>query len=295
MPDVLVFDYTLRTVVLGATLLGAVSGALGAFAVLRGQSLLGDAISHAALPGVALAFLVTGLKTPAVLLIGAALTGWLGAVLVSSAARMPRVRYDSVLAIMLSTFFGVGLVLLTFIQRRPDAQQAGLDRFLFGQAAALMMEDVWAMGAFGMAAVAVLALGWKEFKLLAFDPAFAAASGLPVQRLDWLLTTLLVAAIVAGLQMVGVVLMSTLVVAPGVAARQWTDRLGVMVGLAAAIGAVSGVAGALLSATQPRLPTGPTIVLCATALVAVSLLLAPRRGLFWKWMGRRTPAAPVAR
>ncbi len=292
MPDGLVFDYTLQTVVLGATVLGAVSGALGAFAVLRRQSLLGDAISHAALPGVALAFLLTGLKTPAVLLLGAALSGWAGTLVVSAVSRAPRVRYDSALATMLSTFFGFGIVLLTFIQRNPDAQQAGLDKFLFGQAAALVREDVLTLAVFGLVAIVVLLLFWKEFKLLAFDPAFAQSVGLPVKKLDVLLLTLLVAAIVSGLQMVGVVLMSALVVAPGVAARQWTDQLSVMIGLSAALGALSGVAGALLSASRPGLPTGPVIVLCATVVVAFSLLFAPRRGLVSRMVRRPSLLPP---
>ncbi len=279
MEIVLSFDYTLRTVALGAAILGAVSGTLGAFAVLRGQSLLGDAVSHAALPGVALAFLLTGLKTPLVLLLGAAVTGWLGTMAVSAVSRASRVRYDSALATMLATFFGFGLVLLTYIQKQPDAQQAGLDKFLFGQAAALVMADVHAMALFGLAAVAALALGWKEFKLLTFDAEFAASIGLPVRRLEVALMTLLVAAIVTGLQTVGVVLMSALVVAPGVAARQWTNRLGVMIWLSALVGAVSGVTGAVISALRPQLPTGPTIVLCATVLVVFSLLFAPGRGL----------------
>ena len=293
MSDGFVFDYTLRTVVLGATVLWAVSGTLGAFAVLRRQSLLGDAISHAALPGVALAFLATGLKTPAVLLLGAALSGWAGTMLVSAASRTPRVRYDSALATMLSTFFGFGMMLLTFIQKRPNAQQAGLDKFRFGQAAALVTEDVVTMAVFGLIAVGMLLLFWKEFKLLSFDPAFAQSVGLPVKRLDVLLLTLLVAAIVTGLQMVGVVLMSALIVAPGVAARQWTEKLSVTIVLSAAMGAVAGIAGALVSATRPGLPTGPVIVLCATVLVAVSLLFAPRRGLVFRLLRRPTLTKPA--
>lgn len=280
-------DFTLRTVLLGAALLGATAGALGALAVLRRQSLLGDAISHAALPGVALAFLVTGSKAPLVLALGAGLTGWLATVTVARVARHPLVRYDSALATSLAVFFGAGLMLLTFLRKRPDAQQAGLDRFLFGQAAALVPSDVWTMAVLAAFVLAALALFWKELKLLVFDPAFAAAVGLPVRRMDLLFSTLLVVAVVLGLQTVGVVLMSALVVAPGVASRQWSNRLGVVVGLAAAFGAAAGVSGAWLSATAEHLPTGPTIVLCAAALVAVSILFAPARGLLWRRSGRR--------
>lgn len=272
-------DYTLRTVALGAAVLGLSSGALGAFAVLRGQSLLGDAISHAALPGVALAFILTASKAPLVLVLGAALAGWLGTLCVMGVTGRSRVPYDAALGIVLSAFFGLGMVLLTWIQSQPTASQAGLDTFLFGQAAALVRRDVVTMAALGAVALVAMGVFWKEFKLLLFDPDFAAAQGFPVRSLDVGLTTLLVVAIVIGLQTVGVVLMSALIVAPAAAARQWTDRLAGVVGLAAVFGAVSGMVGAALSASTAQLPTGPTIVLCATAIALVSLLVAPGRGL----------------
>ncbi|MEN9934846.1 MAG: hypothetical protein RLZZ387_1425 [Chloroflexota bacterium] len=287
----LLFDYTLRTVALGAALLGVVSGALGAYAVLRRQSMLGDAMSHAALPGIALAFLVTGSKDTAVLMAGAALAAWLGALLALGIARTTRVKDDSALGLSLSVFFGLGLMLLTFVQRQPNANQAGLDKFLFGQAAALLERDVAAMAAFGLPALLLMLLFWKEFKLLSFDPGFAASLGMPVRLLDVLLTSLLVVAIVIGLQTVGVVLMSALIVAPAAAARQWTDRLGVMVGLSALFGAAAGVSGAVLSSVAARLPTGPTIVLCVSGLVLFSLLFGARRGLVWGWVRRRPIAA----
>ncbi len=283
----LLFDYTLRTVALGTAALGLTSGALGAFAVLRRQSLLGDAVSHAALPGIVLAFLLTGSKELLVLVAGAFAAGWLGSVLVSQIRERSRVPGDSALGIVLAVFFGFGLVLLTYVQDRPDAAQAGLDRFLFGQAATLVARDVVVIAVLGGLALATLALLWKEFKLLTFDPEFGASLGFPVGRLDLALTTVLVLAIVIGLQAVGVVLMAALVVAPAAAARQWTDALGVMVVLSALFGAVSGVLGALWSGGTAGLPTGPSIVLAATAIVAVSLLFAPRRGLVWAAWRRR--------
>jgi manganese/zinc/iron transport system permease protein len=275
----LFLDHTVRTVALGAAVLGIVAGALGTFAVLRRQSLLGDAMSHAALPGIALGYLLTQSKEPIVLLAGAVVAGWVGTFLVTAVVRTTRVKYDAALGIVLSVFFGVGLVLLTLLQRRPDASQAGLDTFLFGQAAALLERDVVTMAVLGAIVLGVTAALWKELKLLTFDPDFAATLGFRVRALDALLTGLLVVAIAVGLQTVGVVLMAAMVVAPAAAARQWTDRLGVMTLLAAAFGALAGVAGAVVSSEAARLPTGPTIVLCAAAVVALSFLFAPRRGL----------------
>ena len=281
LPD-LFSDYTLRTVALGAAALGATSGALGSYAVLRKQSLLGDAISHAALPGIALAFLLTGSKAPLVLVLGAAVAGWIGTLLVMRVVGSTRIKEDSALGIVLSVFFGFGLVLLTFIQTRPDASQAGLDRFLFGQAATLLQRDVVMIASLGGIALGIAALFWKEFKLLSFDPDFGASLGFPVRWIDVLLTSVLVLSIVIGLQTVGVVLMSAMVVAPAAAARQWTDRMGTMVVLAGFFGALAGVSGAVISSLAEHVPTGPTIVLCLTALVLVSLALAPNRGLVWE-------------
>lgn len=272
-------DYTLRTVALGAAMLGLVSGVLGTFALLRRQSLLGDALSHAALPGIALAFLLTRSKSILVLVIGAGIAAWVGALLIDSVVRRTRIKTDAAMAVVLSVFFGLGLVLLTYIQRLPDAGKSGLDTFLFGQAAAMLQRDLYVMGALGGVALLVVALLWKEFKLLSFDPGFAESLGFPVRALERVMTTALVIAIVIGLQAVGVVLMSALVVAPAAAARQWTNRLSSMVVISAGVGAVSGASGALISSSVPRLPTGPMIVIVVSGIVIVSLLFAPRRGL----------------
>lgn len=283
----LIFDYTLRNVAIGTAIIGMVSGVLGSFAFLRKQSLLGDAVSHAALPGVVVAFLVTRTKTSFVLILGALIAGILAAMLVNLITQNTRIKKDSALGLALSVFFGVGVLLLTFTQRLPDARQAGLDRFLFGQAAALIQRDVITMGTIGLVALAVTTLLWKEFKLISFDPDFAASLGFPVQVLDIALTTLLVVAVVIGLQAVGVILMSAMVVAPAAAARQWTDRLSRMIVLAALFGAASGIIGALLSSARAGLSTGPVIVLVISAFALASLALAPNRGLVWEWVRHR--------
>ncbi len=280
-------DYTLRTVALGAAVLGLVSGALGSFAMLRRQSLLGDAMSHAALPGVVIAFMLTGNKTPLVLITGAAAAGVLGAVCLIAITRTTRIKEDTALGLVLSVFFGVGLMLLTFLQRNPTARQAGLNTFLFGQAATLLQRDVIVMALVGGAALLIMALFWKEFKLLSFDPDFGGTLGYPMMWLDVLLTTLLVIAIVIGLQAVGVVLMSAMIVAPAAAARQWTDKLGILVVLAALFGAVSGVIGAAISSLGRGLSTGPVVVLTISLIVLFSLLLAANRGLVWNWLRRQ--------
>lgn len=270
-------DYTLRTVALGAAILGILSGALGSYAVLRRQSLLGDALAHATLPGVALAFLLTQTRSTPVLMTGAAISAGAGAWLILAVVGRTRIKQDAALAITLSVFFGAGTVVLTYLAAAGTAGQSGIDRFVFGQAATMVASDVRAMAIVAALALAVTWLLAKELRLVAFDPGFARSLGYPVRRLDLLLTGLLVVAIVAGIQTVGVVLMAAMLVTPAAAARQWTQRLATMVVLAAAFGGASGVSGALLSAGAPDLPTGPVIVLIATAIFVVSAVAGTHR------------------
>jgi len=288
-------SYTARNVLLGATMLGALGGMLGSFALLRRQSLLGDALAHAALPGVCLGFLLTGSKSPLPLFLGALAAGLLGALLILITVRWSRLKEDAAIGIVLSVFFGIGIVLLTHIQKLPSGNQSGLDKYLFGQAATLVEEDLVVMAVLGgLVALAVLAF-YKELKLLSFDPAFGASLGLPMRRLEALLTLLLVVVVVVGLQTVGVVLIVATLITPAAAARQWTDRLGAMVLLAAAIGALAGVAGSLASSLVPRLPTGPVIVLVSSSVLIASLLCAPRRGLLQAFLRERSVGARIRR
>lgn len=236
-------DPTVQTVVLGSALLGATAGALGTFAVLRRQSLLGDAMSHAALPGVVMGYFVSGGRHLGAILIGALLAGLAAALFALFLSRQPRIKEEAALGAALSLGFALGVVLLTVAQKQATASHAGLDTFLFGQAAATLRSDLVWLG--GLAAVAglILAVLWRQAKLATFDRDFAAVSGVAVPRIEALLT-----------------------------ARQWSGSLGGMVLLAGAIGLVSAVIGAVLSALSPGLSTGPLVVLVATAAVAISLV-----------------------
>lgn len=275
-------DYTLRTITIGTAVLGAICGMLGSFAVLRKQSLLGDAISHAALPGIAIAFLITGTKNGNILLIGALMSGLVGAFWIRGIIRNTHLKSDTALGIILSVFFGFGMLLLTFIQKQPNANQAGLDKYLFGQAATLMEEDVWMMSIVMGICLLILFVFWKELKLLLFDIDYTQTLGFNIRFLDLLITSFIVLAIVLGLQTVGVVLMSAMLLAPAAAARQWTNSLGMMVFLAAVFGAFSGVFGTWISATSANLSTGPVIVLVASVFVLFSFIFSPSRGLLFR-------------
>ncbi len=280
------FTYTVRVVALGGAILGVISGVLGCFAVLRQESLLGDALSHAALPGVAVGFLLAG-RELSMLLLGAGIASWLGLQFVSAILQTTRIKQDTALGIVLAAWFAAGIALLAYIQSLPDASQAGLDVFIFGQAAAIIEADVMLISGASLVLLLVLALFWKEFKLVTFDPEFAGANGFRVGAINTLLSTLIVIAIVLGLQLAGVILMVGMLIAPGIAARQWTHKLDQMVILAAVFGAFAGGVGAVISALDSDIPTGPMIIVVAFMLVLVSIMLAPGRGLVWTRLRQR--------
>lgn len=281
-------DPNVQRVLLGTVLCASASALAGTFSVLRRRALAADAIAHAVLPGICLAFVLQGSKEPLGLLLGAFATGALSVWVVDALARHTRLREDAALALVLSVFFGVGVLLLTAIQQSGAGAQSGLDRMLFGKAAALTRADVLTFGllAVGLAA-AVVVLG-KEFALLSFDPLQAQVLGLPVRALELLLSGLTVLAVVVGIQAVGVVLMAALLFAPAAAARYWTHRLPVLLLLAAGGGALAGVVGTYASLAAPAMPTGPWMVVTLGLLTLGSVLLAPERGVLARAWRRRS-------
>ena len=275
----LITDYTFLMVAIGAGMLGLISGVLGSFATLKKQGLLGDGISHATLPGVVAIFLLTGSKNTEILLFGAAISGLIATGLILGITKNTKVKFDAALAVVLAVFFGLGLVLLTYSQKIPNANQAGLDRFIYGQVSAIIGRDLNIIFICGIFIIGMILLLWKELKLFAFDPVFGDTIGFSSKKLDVILALLLVLGIVVGLQMVGVILMSAMLIAPAIAARQWTDRLGIMVILSAIFGLVSGVVGTAISSGTVNMPTGPVIVVCVSSITIFSILFAPKRGV----------------
>ncbi|NHN30064.1 metal ABC transporter permease [Paenibacillus agricola] len=282
----LFFDPNTQWILIGCMLLGLSSGVIGSFAYLRKQSLMGDALSHAALPGICITFMLTGSKSIFLFLIGAAVAGIVATFGIGYITRNSRIKQDSALAIVLSVFFGIGIVLLTQIQHSGSGNQSGLDKFLFGQAASMVQSDVIIISVISILLIGICTLLFKEFKLVSFDPGFARGMGFPVPFLEQLIMFLIVIAVVVGIQAVGVVLMAALLITPAVSARYWTDKLGLMVALSGLFGAISGFVGTLISASGNNLPTGPLTVLTATLLFVISLLFAPRRGVLSKLLVR---------
>lgn len=273
-------------VMLGTTLLGIASGVLGSFAFLRRRGLMGDVLAHAALPGICVAFMVTGSKNPITFMIGAIVTGMLATLIIHWITHYSRLKDDTALGLVLSVFFGIGIVLLTNIQHSQNGNQSGLDKFLFGQSAALVESDILVMGGCAAIVILICLLLFKELKLLCFDAPFGAAIGLPIRLLDFILMFLLVITVVNGLQAAGIVLITALLITPAAAARYWTERLDWMVWIAAGFGGLSGILGTIISGMIEHLATGPVIVITATLLFFLSLLFAPNRGLLHRWYRR---------
>lgn len=276
--------YNATLVAMGATFLGISAGVTGTYLFLRKRALVSDAISHATLPGIGLAFMAMVAlggdgRNLLGLLAGSALTAALGLVCVSALSRRTRLVEDAAIGAVLSVFFGFGVVLLTVIQAIPDGRQAGLASFLLGSTAGMLWSDALVILIGGAATLALVLLLRRPMELAAFDPGFAEAGGYNVTRIDLAMMGLVMAVTVVGLKIVGLILIVALLIIPPVTARFWSDRSGRVVALSGALGGLAGYLGAAISATAPALPTGPIIVLVAFAMFAVSLLLAPGRGV----------------
>lgn len=279
-------DPNLLWILLGSMLLGLSTGVIGTFAYLRKQSLIGDTLAHAALPGICIAFMLTGVKSVGFFMVGAIVAGMIATMGISWITRHSRIKPDAAMGIVLSVFFGLGIVLLTQIQHSSYGNQSGLDKFLFGQAASMTSGDVYTMASVAVLLIVACAVLFKEFKLISFDSGYARGLGFSVTTLEQLLLWLVTVAVVVGIQAVGVVLVAALLITPAVSARYWTDRLGMMTILSGLFGALSGAIGTWISAGTEHLPTGPLSVLTASTLFIASVLFGPRRGLVAKLIRR---------
>ncbi|HLS99991.1 MAG TPA: metal ABC transporter permease [Acholeplasma sp.] len=271
-------NYILILVLVGTMLLGAVAGLLGVFTILRKQALIGDALSHAALPGVVLSFIFFHEKSMIVLIFGAAIAAFVAIFLMQLIKKYSKIKNDAILAIILSSFFGFGQVLLSLIRNEAGASQAGLDHFIFGQAAAISTSDILTIAASLVIVLIILTILWRHIKLFIFNEAYYQSLGFNPVFVRMILSVLTVLIVVVSIKSVGVILMSALLIAPGVAARQWSQKLFFNVLLAGIFGAISGLIGTILSANISKLPTGPVIVISASLIVIVSLLFAPKSG-----------------
>lgn len=293
-------DYNTRVVILGTMMLGFASGIVGSFMLLRKRALLGDALSHATLPGIAIAFLIANAlgyeaKSLPVLLAGAAVTGVMGVGCILLIRGTTRLKEDAALGIVLSVFFGAGTALLTVVQQLPTGSAGGLESFIYGKTAAMLAGDAWIIGIAAFVSGGICLLLFKEFRLICFDPGYARVQGWPVGLLDVLLTGLVVVVTVIGLQAVGLILVLAMLVVPAAAARFWTKGAAGLALVAGLIGAFTAFFGAVASALFARLPSGATIVLVGTGFFVISMFFGTQRGILRRWYEHRSLATKISR
>lgn len=288
MQDLLTFlsfnDPNIRAVTLGCVLLGITTSLVGAFAFLRKQTLVGDAVAHAIFPGICLGFLWVGEKKMTVLMVGAFATGWLALLAIRYIKNHSILKNDTIMALILSVFFAIGIVLLSFIQTTGNPHQSGLSLFLFGSAASLVQDDLLLFNGMAVVTLVVLFLFMKEFLLLSFDGEYAKSIGIVTWRFDTLLTVLMVVSIVIGVQTVGLVLISSLLIIPPTIARFWTHRFAWFLFFSIFCGALAAFVGAYISYIAPHMPTGPWIVLVLSAIATLSFFVSPKGGLLAQWL-----------
>lgn len=291
MEDFLYFfsfqDPNVVLVVVGISFLSISAAMVGTFTFLDKKALIGDAISHAVLPGVCLAFMLAGTKNPYWIVVGAFSTGALATYAISWISQQTKLKEDTVIASVLSVFFGVGIVFMTKLQQTGNASISGLDHFLFGNAISIVGEDILVYGTLALITILAILFFYKEFQLLIFNRDFARAIGLPVKRLEFVFNSLMVLAVVTGIQAIGVVLMAALLITPAAAARFWTDKLSRMLTLAVLMALFSGIAGAYISFTLPNMPTGPWVVVVLSALAFFSFFFSHKKGLITRWYSKR--------
>ena len=271
-------------VLLSTMILGIAAGTIGSLAYWKRQNLMSDALSHAALPGVVIAFLIIGEKNLLVLIIGAAISALIGAFLIQWITSESRISEDSAMGMVLAVFYGLGIMLLTIANRSAGGNQSGLDSFIYGQAAAMVRSDVITMLVLAFIVLLIVFIGFKEWKLYLFDPEFAKGIGLSIKGMNTLYTAVLVTTIVIGIQAVGVILMAALLIIPAVSARYWTASFRAMLILSALFGGVAGASGTLISALGTGLPTGPFIVVVGAAIFVISLIFGKEKGIFIQYI-----------
>jgi manganese/zinc/iron transport system permease protein len=279
----------IRVVVMGTVLLSVSTSLVGCFTLLRKRALTGDAVAHAVLPGICIAFLWTASRNPIVLLVGAFLSGWGSLLLMDLITQKTRIKEDAAIAIILSSFFGIGILILTYMQHIPGLEgKAGINNYLFGSAISLNQEDVMTFGVVALLLITCILVFFRPLQLIAFDEVFARSIGVPVGRYQMLLTTMTVFAVVIGIQTVGIVLMAAMLITPAATARFFTNKLRKMLLIAAVVGAISSLIGAFLSyavqfspqSKEGYLPTGPSIVMVLSGVAILSFLFSPKKGVF---------------
>lgn len=271
-------SYSFLIVALGTFILSAAAGSVGCVTVLKGQSLIGDAIGHAAFPGIVLAFMISLQKDPTILLLGAIFSGSIAFILIQVLRKSSKLDLDAILAVILSSFFGLGMVLKSHIQGNPNykgASQSGIQNYIFGQAAYIMSKDIKLILAVAIPSLIMLFLFYKEIKLFIFDEVYSQTIGLNTGLINGIILVMTMSLIAAGLKIVGAILISSLLIIPAITALQWSDKFSVVLLIAGLTGGISAIVGTYISTVYNGMSTGPTIILVMTIFAFFSILVGP--------------------
>ena len=271
---------TLLTVLFGCILIAIQSAAIGTYTVLRKQSLTGDAIAHAILPGLCIAFLLTEEKSNLFFMIGAAITGWIGLYLIQWLFSHTKLKQDAAIGIVLSVFFGIGILLMTFIQQSGNGQQSGLDGFLLGKASAMLPEDLIPLSITCLFTIVGIHILKKEFLLYLFDKDFAKMSGLPIHVISFIINAMLIASIITGIIATGAILIGSVLIIPHAIGRFWKNDLDGIYAVSLLSAIIATILGIMITIFTPNIPTGAMIVLMLSILFVISALF-PQKGHYW--------------
>lgn len=272
----------LQKALITSIMVGIICGVIGCFIILRGMALMGDAISHAVLPGVAISYML-GIN----FFFGAVFTGILTAVAIGFISQNSRIKQDTSIGIMFTAAFASGIIIITMLKSSTD-----LYHILFGNVLAVRSSDMWITLVIGIIVIAAVYLFYKELLVTSFDETMGAAYGLPVRLIHYFLMTLLTMVTVASLQTVGIVLVVAMLITPAASAYLLTEHLWIMIFLASGIGIISAIVGLYFSFTY-NLASGATIVLASTAIFILVFLLSPKHGLIWKTVKRKRKRASL--
>ncbi len=273
----LLFQYSFIVVALGTMCLAMSTGIVGTISILKRQSLIGDAVGHASFPGIVLAFIIAGRKDSLTLMSGAIIAGVCAFFIIQYIVNSSKLEADTTMAVILSAMFGFGMVLKSYIQGNSSfsGSQAGLANYIFGQAAYMLKEDVIIIFSVSIVSILLFLIFFKEIKIHVFDEAYAETLGIKKNIISVLIIIITMLLIAAGLKAVGVVLISSMLITPGVIGMQWSKRYESVLIIAAISGALSALIGTSVSTLVKGMSTGPSIILCMTAIAFLSVLCGP--------------------
>ena len=275
----IITQYSFVVVAIGTMLLAMATGIIGTISILKGQSLIGDAVGHAALPGIILAFMISGKKSSLLLMVGAIIAGVVAFILIQTISEISKIEADTAMAIILSAMFGLGMVLKSYIQgnaKYSKASQSGLASYIFGQAAYILREDVIIIFTVSLISLVLFMIFYKEIKVYVFDAVYAYTIGINSRLLSLLIMIMTMILIAAGLKAVGAILISSMLITPAITGLQWSNKYEIVLVIAAVMGAISAFIGTLLSTIVKGFSTGPSIILIMSLLALLSVLFSPK-------------------